>query len=557
MILMVIGLLSPLRLAAQERDLAGRARKFIEEHEATIRPLEMAAQRTAWDANISGKDADYEAKEKAQNQLDAALSNSSRFAELREIRKGLHDGSAKADALVIRQIDLLYLQYLEKQVDPKLLEQITAKASDAEKAFNVYRAKVDGQELSQSAVTKVLKTSKDSAYRKRVWEASKAVGPVVEKDLKQLIKLRNEAARKLGFGDYYDMQLQLNEQSKEQVFKLFDELYELTREPFRVAKQEIDAKLAENCGITPAELRPWHYQDLFFQESPIIYPVDFDGLYARADIVKIAREFYAGIGLPVEHVLARSDLFEKPGKNPHASCWDLDWEGDVRVLANIVPDEYWMGTMLHELGHSVYAAPYIPKTMPYVVRSAAHILTTEGIAEMLERFSKHVNWIEAVGLQVRDPQAVAKAGAAMERNHLLVFAAWSQVMARFECAMYENPDQDLNKLWWDLVEKYQLVHRPEGRNAPDYAAKIHIVSSPAYYHNYIMGEMFASQLHRAIAREVVKADPKTALYNGHKEVGEFLKRRVFEPGRTMRWDAFVRYATGSELSAKALVDDLK
>ena len=22
--------------------------------------------------------------------------------------------------------------------------------------------------------------------------------------------------------------------------------------------------------------------------------------------------------------------------------------------------------------------------------------------------------------------------------------------------MYEDPDQDLNKLWWDLVEKYQL-----------------------------------------------------------------------------------------------------
>ena len=23
--------------------------------------------------------------------------------------------------------------------------------------------------------------------------------------------------------------------------------------------------------------------------------------------------------------------------------------------------------------------------------------------------------------------------------------------------MYENPDQDLNKLWWDLVEKYQMA----------------------------------------------------------------------------------------------------
>jgi peptidyl-dipeptidase A len=50
--------------------------------------------------------------------------------------------------------------------------------------------------------------------------------------------------------------------------------------------------------------------------------------------------------------------------------------------------------------------------------------------------------------------------------------------------MYENPDQDLNKLWWDMVERYQLLKRPPGRNAPDYGSKIHIVSAPVYYHNY-------------------------------------------------------------------------
>ena len=107
-------------------------------------------------------------------------------------------------------------------------------------------------------------------------------------------------------------------------------------------------------------------------------------------------------------------------------------------------------------------------------------------------------------------------------------------MLRFEKGMYENPEQDLNKLWWDLVEKYQLVKRPPGRNAPDYASKIHIVSAPVYYHNYMMGELFASQVHHAIARDVYKgADPDTVIYVGNKEVGEFMKKKVFEPGRTL------------------------
>ena len=113
-----------------------------------------------------------------------------------------------------------------------------------------------------------------------------------------------------------------------------------------------------------ADLRPWHYHDPFFQESPAVFAADLDSAYAKLDILKLCRDFYAGIGLPIDDVIARSDLYEKPGKSPHAFCTDIDREGDVRVLANIVPNEYWMGTMLHELGHSVYSSKNIPATSP-------------------------------------------------------------------------------------------------------------------------------------------------------------------------------------------------
>jgi peptidyl-dipeptidase A len=162
-----------------------------------------------------------------------------------------------------------------------------------------------------------------------------------------------------------------------------------------------------------------------------------------------------------------------------------------------------------------------------------------------------------MGIEVPDAEATAKAGATSRRNARLIFTAWSQVMFRFEMALYENPDQDLNKLWWDLVERYQGLKRPEGRNAPDYAAKIHIVSAPCYYHNYTLGSMFAAQLHEAIARDALKGDPKTVLYNGRPEVGQFLKRRVFAPGMTLRWDEFVKESTGESLSPKALLREIE
>jgi peptidyl-dipeptidase A len=403
----------------------------------------------------------------------------------------------------------------------------------------------------------VLKESRSSSERKAVWEASKGVGALVEPDLNALVKLRNEAARRLGFPNFYDLQLQIAEQSQQQVFKLFDELDALTREPFRKLKLEIDAKLSEQSSVSPENLRPWHYHDPFFQEAPAIFKADFDSVYAKADILKLCRDFYAGIGLPIDDVIARSDLYEKAGKSPHAFCTDINREGDVRVLANIVPNEYWMGTMLHELGHSVYSSKNIPPSLPYVLRQEAHILTTEGLAMLFERFSKDADWLKAMGVPVPDAAAFDRDGALMLRAKLLVFSRWCQVMLRFEKALYDNPDQDLDTLWWDLVERYQMVHRPDGRHAPDYASKIHIVSAPVYYHNYLMGELFACQVLHAICHDVLNGvDPSRASFVGNKAVGEFLNSRVFQPGRSLDWNGLTRHATGEDLSAKAFAVEI-
>jgi peptidyl-dipeptidase A len=406
-------------------------------------------------------------------------------------------------------------------------------------------------------VRKTLKESLDSALRQKVWEASKKVGAAVEADLADLVKLRNEAATQLGFKNFHDLQLTLNEQNGSDLIKLFDDLDALTREPFTKAKADIDARLAKKLGVAGADLRPWHYHDPFFQESPAVFAANLDAPFVKADLLELCRKFYAGIGLPIDDVIARSDLYEKKGKSPHAFCTDIDREGDVRVLANIVPNEYWMGTMLHELGHSVYSSKNIPQALPYVLRAESHILTTEGVAMQFERFSKSRGWIEKMGLKVDDARAFDEAATKVQRNQLLIFSRWCQVMLRFEKSMYENPKQDLNSLWWNLVEKYQQVKKPTGRSAPDYGSKIHICSAPVYYHNYMMGQLFASQVHHALAKDVFSADPATVIYIGEKKVGEFMKKKVFEPGRTKDWKELTRFATGADLNPRAFAKDFE
>jgi peptidyl-dipeptidase A len=558
-LLLVVALCFLWMTAAAHADPAAtaKAKQVVDEYIAKMRPLEIEAGRAWWDANMTGKEEAFARKERIENQIDEALSNARDFAVVKAVR----DAGGIDDPIVRRSIDVIYLAYLGKQVDPALLREMTKLANEAEKQFSTFRAKVDGKEMSDAEVRKVLKTSKLSALRKDVYEASKVVGKVVEPKLLQLVKLRNEAAKKLGFDNYHAMQLYLNEQKGDDLIKLFDDLDALTREPFMKAKAAIDVELAKNCGVKVEELMPWHYHDPFFQEAPAVFKADLDAVYASVDIVKLCRDFYKGIDLPIDLVIEKTgnDFAPRAGKNQHAFCTDITRDGtDVRVLANIVPNEYWMATMLHEFGHSVYSSINIPARLPYVLRTEAHILTTEGVAMMFEKMSKRRLWLDKMGVKVDDPVAFDEAATKMQRNQLLIFSRWCQVMLRFEKGMYENPDQDLNKLWWDMVEKYQMLRRPPGRSEPDYGSKIHIVSAPVYYHNYMMGELFASQLHHAIATNVYNgADPSKVVYVGNKEVGAYMKRFVFEPGRTLPWNELTRYATGKELSPEAFARDFQ
>lgn len=552
-----IGLMGFAVLSLGSCSVENQAQEIIQAYEKHVRPLETAANLAWWNANTSGKTEDFKKKEELQNQLDEALSNRKHYSDLQKLESSTE--LEKKNPLLHRQIHLLYFTYQPAQVNPDLLKKMNAKSNAIEQAFNVFRAKLGEVEYSANEVNDILKKSNDSKKRQRVWEASKKVGSVLEKDLLELVRLRNQSARELGYTNYHSMMLGISEQKPEQVIHLFDELDKLTRAQFDQVKSEIDSKLALRFKIEKKDLMPWHYQDLFFQEVPAVYGFNPDTLYSNIDISELSKKFYSSIGLPIDSIVSRSSLFEQPGKSPHAFMTDIDREGDVRVLMNIKPSHYWMSTALHEFGHSIYSSVYMPKDekLPYILRNSAHTITTEGLAMMLQRLPRKSEWFKQLDIKVPNSEAMDLAGKTMQKAELLIFSRWAQVMLRFEKGMYENPEQDLSKLWWDLVEKYQGLKRPAGRTQPDYATKIHVVSSPCYYHNYLMGELFASQVHRTIAETVLQQKPYDAVYVNQPAVGEFLKEKIIAPGATLDWNALTKFATGSDLNPTAFAKDLE
>jgi peptidyl-dipeptidase A len=409
--------------------------------------------------------------------------------------------------------------------------------------------------VTSNEIDEILKIETSSEKRKEAWLASKQVGSEVASDIIELVKLRNQAAQALEFDNYHTFSLETGEQNKEELDKIFDELYQLTEEPFKNLKGELDGRLGEQQGVSIEDLMPWNYHDPFFQETPLVYELNLDVYFEGKDVKELASKFFEGIGLPVESILEASDLYEREGKNPHAFCSDIDREGDVRVLCNLKDNERWMETILHELGHAVYDK-YHEAEVPWLLRRPAHAFTTEAIAMFFGRLSRNPYWMQAM-LDLTDEQRVEidKVSSKYAQLKQLIFARWAMVMYNFEKELYANPEQDLNSLWWEMVEKYQLVKKPDGRDEPDWAAKIHFTIAPCYYHNYLMGELMASQLHHHLVYDTMQLESDDEVsYIGMTDVGEFLRKYIFEVGAEYHWNKMIDIATGEALAPRYFVD---
>jgi len=530
----------------KERELE----KFITTHVQKVKPLEKKANLAYWKAANTGKPEDYDKVSELTLKIRQVYSDRQEFAFLKDLKKS----SQIKNAVLARQLDVLYKAYLKNQIEPKLLKQIVDLGTEIEKNFSTFRGTIEGEKVTDNEIKEILKTETDSARREQAWLAGKQVGAAVADDIIRLVKLRNQVARKLGFDNYHTISLTTAEQDVKELDRIFEELYELTTEPFAKLKADLDRILADKYDVAVTELMPWHYHDPFFQETPMVYDLDLDVYYEDKDIKELATRFYADIGLPVESILANSDLYEREGKNPHAFCTDIDREGDVRILCNLKNNESWMETILHELGHAVYDKYKDPK-VPYLLREPAHIFTTEAIAMFFGRLSRNPVWMQQM-LELSDEQRmeIEKVSSKYAQLKQIIFARWDMVMYNFEKQLYANPEQDLNSLWWDTVEKYQLVKKPQGRNKPDWAAKIHFAIAPCYYHNYMLGELLASQLHHHLVHNILKLETdENVSYVGRSKAGEYLTRKVFEAGNLYHWNEMIKRATGEKLTPKYFV----
>ena len=520
------------------------AHRIVGEAEQALAPLEQAYYETEWDLAHDSSDANADRSEQANIAYQRALADEGLAARAEQAASAMAQATDDQDAVVARQAELLRLTTAGARRSEDEIVRIAGLETTLNTVYARYRGSLDGRELSNNEIELILATSRDAVERRGAWEAAKSVGARVDADLRQLVHLRNDAARRLGYRDHYAMSIELQEIDEQWLFASLDELVAGVDDAWASERAVLDRELRERAGLAAGEgpLEPWFQFDMFAQE-PVPSAVDPLGeAIADVDIVGSARAYYTALGFDIESILARSDLEPRDGKHQHAFMVNIDRRTDIRISCNNVQTPRWLETTLHELGHAVYEASIDP-SLPWLLATGAHIAVHESSSMLHGRRYRDPHFLTRFA-GVAPSVAESPANAVSERRHLLTLTMWVQVMARFERALYADPDGDLGTLWWDLVERYQRVRRPDGPRPHDWATKMHLAQAPVYYHNYLLGEVIVSHLEEWLERETGSSSPAAE----PEQSGRLLRERYYRSGSLQRWDALIAQATGEPLT---------
>ncbi len=555
--------------AAAASPVQERADRFLALVNASYQALYTVENRASWDAATDVSDAHDAASAAASKARAAFMGNPALITEARE----LLTHSAELDDLTVRQLRRALLLAAEgPMTNPQLVaDRIEAETKQAS-TMNGFVFRLDGKDVITNDLDERLVASSDPAERRRVWEASKAIGPALRPGMAKLQGLRNGVARELGYPDYFALQAAAHDMTTAEVLALQDDFLRTLRPLYEQLYTWARYELAKKYGQPVPDRIPADWlPNRWGQEWEALVAVPgLDSAIAKKSpewLVKTGERFYTSLGrapLP-ESFWRDSDLYpvqppSKRRKNAHASCWDMNLERDIRSLMSVESDPYWFATIHHELGHAYYDLAYTRPGVPYLLREGASPAFHEGFAGVAEVAARQTPYLQSLGLvsggkRSKEAEIRSLLHDALATVPFMFFA--SGPMTHWEADVYANalPPEQWNAAWWKYVAEYQGIVPPEPRGEEwcDPVTKTHVNDTPAYYFSYAVATVFQYQVYCHIAKQVLHQDPRQCNFAGHPEVGAFLER-MQAPGATKDWRVILREATGEDLSTRAMLE---
>lgn len=553
----------------QKQQAEAILRHYIKRKVEPIRNYSMESAAALWDATVTGNESDYqklidiELKFNKMNQNNSDLFYPDRFSTLSqnvytdeqdfELLRKLKYSGLITDTLLARQLNVLYQTFMGSQIEDEKYKKLMVNEIKLWQAFSNLKVANKGKFYGSSQIDSIRKYSNDGVLIKKISDAYQQMGRQIAPDIVRMVRDRNEFAKRFGYPDFYNLAIESNDQTQERIKVLLDEIELKTRDQYFEAKRIIDKMLAKRFNVAVNELEPYFYNEERDSYLPMRFTVKLDSLFVGKDPVKLASDFFEGIGLPIRDVIKNSRLEDAPGRSNLTAMINVDFKNDIRLIAGITNTHDGMMRMMHLGGH---AAQYksISDQIPYLLKTP-NILITDGIARYFENLASDYKWLSSeVSIDDKMQKQLVLVCQHLHEVDRLFRCRKLLVMAEFEREIYLDPNQDLDLLWHNLNLKYLGINYPPDTNACFWATNRFASSLSCNVHNYVLADVFAVQLQHSIQTRVLRDTAVTIVNN--KDIGKFLVDNLFRYGNLLPWEELIEKATGEPLNSTYFVDEL-
>jgi peptidyl-dipeptidase A len=426
-----------------------------------------------------------------------------------------------------------------------------------------------------------LATGRNYDGLQKIWVGWHDQAAPMRKDYERFVELTNEGARELGFADLgalwragYDMPPDEFTTTAatlfDQVKPLYDALHCYTRT--RLTTKYGADKVRPGDPI-PAHLlgnmwaQQWNriYDDLLMPYPAVRVESADRALQAQkwdaVRMTKSAESFYTSLGFQtLPPTFWERSMLTRPRDREvvcHASAWDIDTAGDVRIKMCMKPTEEDLFTIYHELGHVYYDLSY--HVQPFLFQDGAHDGFHEAIGDTVN-LSVTPAYLTKIGLaRAARPSREAVINAQMKlAADKIAFLPFGKVVDEWRWKVFsgEIKPADYNRTWWELRRKYQGIVPPVIRDESqfDAGAKYHVPGNTPYT-RYFLSFIMQFQLHKALCdASGYKGPLHECSVFGSKEAGEKF-RAMLEAGVSQPWQDTLEKLTGKrEMDASVIIE---
>ncbi|MES2225318.1 MAG: M3 family metallopeptidase [Patescibacteria group bacterium] len=497
-------------------------------------------------------------KDAAQGKIEVFRSSATNLEMVRALREG-------ANAATKARLDA-WIYYFEANQSPaetlplkekvaKLETKITKRRSTRKEGYIDPRTKRFVRASSVKMAT-MIGTHPDEKVRKACFTAREELATDLIPEYLQLVKMRNQYARMLGYPDFYAMKVEREDgMTKDELFSIFDAIYERTKYAFKGIRAAEEKR--------PGLRKPWNFSYMMAGD----FTKEEDPYFQFGDaLLRWGRSFQA-LGIDYRGGTLKLDLLDRAGKWNNGFChWPnlVHYEkgrripGTANFTCNVVPGQVGSGvqggnTLFHEGGHAAHYLnieerevclnhEYAPSTASWAENHSMFLDTMYSSIEWRIRYAK-----DAEG----NPYPFSLFERKVKQLELLQPTALNPIMfvSSFEREIYEAKDLTREKVLLIAKRNYKKYY---DQSVDSLRALMvpHIYSweSSAAYHGYGLATLALSQWRDYFYKKYGRIVDNPKVGAEMREVWKFGSRYTFA--------TFVKMATGSKLSADSFVKDV-